>query len=1115
MSNDGDQIYIDYAQGRPYMECENVTQSTCSIELTKSVSFYGINGRPELHCNKRCKFFIITSPSFNITRIKFFSLVISSSGVVTEIDKGARMELVYQNMLLRDNYYAIRSKNSIDCSILITNSSFENNFSLGIHLRCSNLTAHITSSTFELTPVSLTNIANTPTRWQKTEVLVRNTIFDGKNIHECAALLSIKPFAAIFNVTITDSEFKNHFAVCRSKHYYKFSTLCIYDRQSRPRNITFIFLSNLFIENNYSNLPALLLIAGFLDYTDVEVMIRNSVFKNNSLALQVSTNYFGRLLHNKYPTIIHENNTFVSNNIHNPVKSNRAAAIYFDKGNSRVLSCRFLDNGAGQYSYTSVVKISQMARVTFLNSYFENRQTKVLSNQLFTSVYRPVVSFAGENTFNLVALKERQTVFVCIPTSMHLTNGGVIMKKNFKILCPSGYKLYAQKQCTVLKKGIVKCDYINVRCEQCPTKTYTLERGKFIFNKSNDIQCQQCPRGGDCDSGLVTAKSNFWGYKTKMKVHFVQCPPGYCCNTEECVNYNSCYGNRSGTLCGQCPEGMSESLFSTQCISNTECSLNYVFILGTITMFVLYLVFFLYHKEILNILRTSLFSKRLSFSINSRIERRNNVSTDGNTSSPSGMVKILFYYYQVCNLLRSSVGLAGKGKFIHNFENVIARVMDMILVNLPSFNCPFANLRPVSKAIILHSVGHTLLVLLCLLYLISKLVLIFRRSKSNSNSPTTLQYIATTRSDHNGRVTKSVSQRIASAFTYISLLMYASSTQLCLSLLHCVPVGDNQVLFLDGNIKCYQTFQYFLLAYMISSILPFCLVPVLGSYLLKFGRIGVKQFCAACIFPLPFCCYWLYLLLKGCRCGNQETYNTIEQNDDKIRSEQDNDETQSLDSEEITFTASTDRNEITSTRSESPVCTDSNETTSTRSESVLCTDSNEATSTRSESSVLKVLLGPFRAHQAFMCFPSSHIPWEGFLIFRRLVLIIVLTFVYDIQLRLFVALILCVAILIFHMFVYPFQRKSDNVLESFSLGTHVVLCGSTLIKALYYGEDYSSFSNRLPVLNVIENILIVAPLSVIMIIVVVSIAIKLVFALKLCVLVVIRKVGRLVRPLSV
>ena len=1099
MSNDGVQIYIDYAQGRPYKECENLTQSTCSIELTKSVSFHGVNGRPELQCNKRCKFFIITSPDFNISRIKFFNLVISSSSVVTEIDKGARIELVYQNMLVRDNYYAIRSKHSTDCSILITNSSFENNFNLGIYLRCSNLTAYITASAFQFSPVSLTNIANTPTRWKKTKILIRDTIFNGKNIHTCASLLAIKPFAAIFIVTITDSEFKNHFSVCRSKHYHQFSTLCISDHHSRPRNITYIFLRNLLIENNYNNDPALLLIAGYLDYSEVEVMIRDSIFRNNSLAFQVSTNYFGRLSHDKHPTIIHENNTFVSNNINNLLKRSGAAAIYFGDGKSRVLSCRFLDNGAGQYSYTSVVKISEMALVTFFNSYFENRQTKVLSNQLFTSGNRPV-TFLGENTFNLVALKEKQSVFVRIPTSTYLTNGGVIMKKNFKILCPSGYKLYAQRQCTVLKKGIVKCNYINVRCEQCPTKTYTLERGKFIFNKSNDIQCQQCPRGGDCDSGLVTAKSNFWGYKTKMKVHFVQCPPGYCCNTEDCVTYGSCHGNRSGTLCGQCPEGMSESLFSTQCISNTECAFNYFFIIGTITMLVLYLVFFLYHKEIVSILRTSLFSKRLSFSMNNRNQQRNNVSTGGNTSSTSGMIKILFYYYQVCNLLRSSVGFSRKGKFIHNFENVISRVMNMILVNLPSFNCPFANLRPVPKAIILHSVGHSLLALLCLVYLISKLFLIFRRSKSNSNRPTTLQSIATTRSDRNDRATKSVSQRIASAFTYISLLMYASSTHLCLSLLHCVPVGDNQVLFLDGNIKCYQTFQYFLLAYMISSILPFCLVPVLGSYLLKFGRIGVKQFCAACIFPLPFCCYWLYLLLKECRCGNQrERYNTIEENDDAIRSEHGNDEIQSLGSEEITFTSSTDRNETTSTRSESPVCT----------------DSNEVSSTRSESAVLKVLLGPFRPHQAFMCFPSSHIPWEGFLIFRRLVLIIVLTFVYDIQLRLFVALILCVAILIFHMFVYPFQRKSDNVLESFSLGTHVVLCGSTLIKALYYGEDSSSFSNPLPVLNVIENILIVAPLSVIMILVVVSMAIKLVFGLKLCVSVVIRKVRRLVRPLSV
>ena len=1093
MSNDGDQIYIDYAQGRPYMECENLTQSTCSIELTKSVSFHGINGKAKIQCRKCYKLFNITSSSFKITRIKFLNLVISNSNIVAKLDVGAKAELVLQNMLIRDNSYAIYSKNSIDCSIKIFNSSFEHHFNQrwGIYLRCVNLTVHINSSSFKITPVLFTNIANKPTRWKKTEILIQNTTFNGKNILKCAPMLAIRPFAAIFNVTISDSEFKNHFANCSSRRDDRLSTLQIYEDTATVRNITSIYFRNLIFENNYNIWATLFLSVGYLEYTEVDVIVRDSIFRNNSIALRVSSRYLGRHYSQaKRPTIILENNTFIEN-FYDKVKITGAAAIDFKSVNTRVLSCRFLDNRPGQNPNTGVVTIAERARVTFFNSYFENRQTAEQASQLFASGNEPLY-FYGKNTFNLVALKESQTVFIRVPP---IFDTKVIMKNNFKILCPQGYKVNSQRECVNIKNAYM-CYYINVHCEQCPTKTYTIERGKFIFNKSNDIQCQQCPRGGDCGNGLVTAKPNFWGYRTKMKIVFVQCPPGYCCASEECVTYDDCHGNRSGTLCGQCPERMSESLFSTQCISNTECSFNYFFIIGTIAMLVLYLVFFLYHKEIVSILRTSLFRKRLSFSINNRNEQRNNVSTGGNTSSPSGMIKIFFYYYQVCNLLRSSVGSSKKGQFIHNFENVISRVMNMVLVNFPSFKCPLKNLHAVPKAVILHSVGYCLLVLLCLLYFLSKLIPILRRLGNGGDRRTALQDVTSTRSDH--RSSASIlpfSQRVASAFTYISLLMYASSAKLCLSLLHCVPVGDSQVLFLDGNVKCSQTFQYFLLAYMISSILPFCLVPVLGSYLLKFGRIGVKQFCAACIFPLPFCCFWTYLLIKDCRCGNQGTYNTIEENDNAVRFDQDNDETQSLGSEEITFTSSTDRNE----------------TTSTRSESAVCTDSNQATSTRSESAILSVLLGPFRPHQAFMCFPSSHIPWEGFLIFRRLVLIIALTFVYDIQLRLFLALILCVAILISHTIVYPFQRKRDNVLESFSLGTHVVLCGSTLIKALYYGEDYSSFSKSLPVLNVIENILIIAPLSAIMIVVIFSLAIKLVFGLKFCVSVLIRKVRGILR----
>ena len=766
------------------------------------------------------------------------------------------------------------------------------------------------------------------------------------------------------------------------------------------------------------------------------------------MALKVSPYY--RNFPVEISTIMLENNTFVDN-FYEQFKADGAAAIYFVTGTSHVSACRFVDNKAGKNPFTGVVTISKSARVTFSDTYFENKQTEFPSNQLF-SLGNQKLRFAGLNTFNLIDLKEKQSVFMRVPTAL---STGVIIDKNFNILCPQGFKLNPQLFCSPLKSRNM-CYYINVKCEQCPMRTYTTERGELVFNKSNNIHCEHCPRGGNCDSGLVKAKPNFWGYKKRKKVSFVQCPPGYCCDSKDCVSYDSCRGKRSGTLCGQCPPGMSEGLFSTHCISNTKCSINSVFVLGMTGMLVLYLVFFLWHREIVTYLKKNLFSKRSLFSVSGRTEQRINSNTDGDVSSSSGAIKILFYYYQVCNLLRGSVGSSEGGGLIITVENTLSRIMNMVLIFLPSLNCPLENLRPVGKAVLVHSIGYCLLCLLGLLHILSKLFLVAKRTKQTTYSRQALQHISA-----RSRQERKFSQRLNAAFTYISLLMYASSAQLCLSLLHCVPVAGNQVLFLDGNIKCYQPFQYFLIAYVIASILPFCLVPVLGSYLLKFGRIGVKQFCVACIFPLPFCCFWMYLFFQNFYRGNQTT---MQQNSNVEIDEQEGIDTDNFFGEGTTF---------------------------------LCTASNVATSNTAESAILRVLLGPFRSHKAFMCFPSSRIPWEGFLIFRRLALIVVLNFVYNIQVKLFLALTLCVTILLFHMFVYPFERKRDNVLESFSLGSHVVLCGLTLIKALYYGEDYS-FTKSLPVLNVVETVLVVAPLLVVIILVIFCLIIKFAFRLKVC-----------------
>ena len=498
----------------------------------------------------------------------------------------------------------IRSQSSADCSIKIFHSSFSHNIYGAIWLKCFNLTAKIISSTFKKSYVLLQNVERQPAfqRWMHANVLVRKTDFDGENAELCADLFSIKPYAAVVNITIVDSAFRNH--ISRSSCLKgKFSTLKLYDHNFNYRKKPFIYLKNLSVENNSNRKPAVYLRPGYLKYTFTKVEVHDSVFRNNSKALIVGTYDFGKT--SATNLIIHlVNNTFADNFCKSAYPTD-ASAILFSSGRARVLSCHFLDNKAGPNPYTAVMKIFEGARVNFLDCYFENRQTDVQSNQLFASGDR-VIRFLGKNTFYLIALKEGQSIFTHIPT---LQNSGAVLKKGFKILCPKGYKLKVQQQCRAINNAII-CYYINIQCQRCPPRSYMLQRDEFVINKSNDIQCQQCPKGGVCDSGVVTAKPNFWGYNNKKTIDFVQCPPGYCCDSSNCVTYDSCHGNRSGTLCGRWAKGMSESLFSTQCISNTECSFGYFFIIGTTAAVILYLAFFLYHREIVAVLRTRLFHKR-------------------------------------------------------------------------------------------------------------------------------------------------------------------------------------------------------------------------------------------------------------------------------------------------------------------------------------------------------------------------------------------------------------------------------------------------------------------------------------------------------------------------
>ena len=98
----------------------------------------------------------------------------------------------------------------------------------------------------------------------------------------------------------------------------------------------------------------------------------------------------------------------------------------------------------------------------------------------------------------------------------------------------------------------------------------------------------------------------------------------------------------------------------------------------------------------------------------------------------------------------------------------------------------------------------------------------------------------------------------------------------------------------------------------------------------------------------------------------------------------------------------------------------------------------------------------------------------------------------------FIASVICVIILISHMYVKPFTSPADNFMETLSLGTLIVVCCLTLIKAFYQGEDFSSSNSSSALLNsfkVIEEILIISPLGITFLIISLSLLIRLMFGL--------------------
>ena len=165
---------------------------------------------------------------------------------------------------------------------------------------------------------------------------------------------------------------------------------------------------------------------------------------------------------------------------------------------------------------------------------------------------------------------------------------------NVKISCPVNYKLHYYEQ-----------EQFLCFCQKCDSRKYSVESSYISWSNvlksfhGNTIRCLTCPYEAICEQG-IQSKGNYWGFKFHNDtIKFVYCPTLYCCTSNStCFSYDTCHENRHKRLCGECLNGYSVGIFGhNHCFESHSCVRSYFWIVYVILVG-FYVLFFLYLQEI-------------------------------------------------------------------------------------------------------------------------------------------------------------------------------------------------------------------------------------------------------------------------------------------------------------------------------------------------------------------------------------------------------------------------------------------------------------------------------------------------------------------------------------
>ena len=524
---------------------------------------------------------------------------------------------------------------------------------------------------------------------------------------------------------------------------------------------------------------------------------------------------------------VHFTNTIFEKNV------GYAGIVFVQNAESSFVNCTFKDNyllstvggmlcnGEGHDNLT-------LQNGTFLQLQKPNQETSQEKNNFTSFIFSESVgnlvirssSFITDETINVYP----------IINAIHA--GYFDLDMSSSIRCPISTTLVFRNvtrfRSTIGQKGRrARVITFQVFCEDCQTGTYSLERGHSTGLIASKQPCQPCPYGATCIDNSIKAQANFWGYEASKHpdtLKFIPCPLEYCRppSSSGIHDYNSCYGDRTGVLCGACTHGYSETLFSTECREDSKCHDNWFWFI-TAAYTIMFALFFIIKPPILSFLYQQTFWFK-----------RTPTATDYQPLEANfdpGYLKILFYFYQVAELLLITTpeDLIHKIRFLSPVVGLFNFQVRSLYENV---GCPFVGLTAATKEFFLCLKVFATMACTLIIFVIHRAI-----SKTGRlRRPSLSLYLATCME--------------------ILLLGYERLADTSLSLLHCVPIGSEWRLFLDGNVQCWEWWQHVLIVYIAVFVAPFIMVLYFGSLKLYANKVSTKEFLGACVLPLPFLVRW-------------------------------------------------------------------------------------------------------------------------------------------------------------------------------------------------------------------------------------------------------------------